>query len=98
MPTGPAEDDVLGHGHGPDQREVLGDHADACRDGVTWRADGHGSAIHPDVAAVGHRQAVQDAHQGRLAGPVLTQECVDLAAGQVEIDRIVGDEVPEPLA
>ena len=47
--------------------------------------------------ASGVRQAVQDAHQGRLACAVLAQEGMDLAAGEVEVDTVVGDEVPETL-
>ena len=34
---------------------------------------------------------------GRLAGAVLAEEGVDLAAADVEVDRVVGDEVPEAL-
>ena len=69
-------------GHGLHQREVLGDHAHAGRDGVSRRADGDGPAVDVDGARVHARQPVEDAHQRRLAGAVLAEQRVDLAARQ----------------
>ena len=83
---GTAEDDVLGHGHGLHQGEVLGHHAHACRDGITRGADARRPPVDADVAGVGSRQSIEDAHQRRLAGAVLAEQRMDLAARQVEVD------------
>ena len=45
QPAGATEDDVLGHGHGPHEREVLRDHAHAGGDGVARGVDGHRPAV-----------------------------------------------------
>ena len=50
-----------------------------------------------DLALVGPVQAVEHAHERALAGPVLAEEGVDLAAADVEIDVIVGDHPGEAL-
>ena len=42
--------------------------------------------------------AEQDVHQRGLAGAVLAEQREDLAAAQLEIDRVVGDERAEALA
>ena len=42
-------------------------------------------------------EAVQDRHQRRLAGAVLTEQRVDLAGTNVEVDSVVGDDRAEPL-
>ena len=54
--------------------------------------------VDQDLAGIGLRQPVGDAHDRGLAGPVLAEQRVDLAATDVEVDAVVGDEVPEPLA
>ena len=95
---GAAQDDVLGHAHGLHEREVLRDHAYAGGDGVPWRADAHRAPVDADRAGIGTREPVEDAHERRLAGPVLAEQGVDLAARQREVDVIVGDEVAEALA
>src|SRR5262249_54300000 len=40
---------------------------------------------------VGHGEAVEDVHQGRLAGAVLAEQGVDLAGPDLEIDVVIGD-------
>ena len=95
---GATEDDVLGDGHRLHQAEVLGDHADAGRDGVARGVDGDGPAVDVDGAAVGAGEPVEDAHQRRLAGAVLAQQGMDLAPLQSEVHGVVGDEVAEALA
>jgi hypothetical protein len=73
-----AEGDVLRdreHGH---EHEVLVHHADAGRDGVLRRVELGLLAIQQDLALIGLQQPVQDVHQGRLAGPVLTEQGVHL--------------------
>ncbi len=91
------EHDVLGHRHHRDQHEVLVHHADLRVDGVRRRAEVHGLAVEHDLARVGPVQPVQAVHQGRLAGPVLAQQGVDLAGAHVEVDRVVRDDAREGL-
>ena len=54
-------------------------------------------ALPQDFALGGARRSVGDLDQRRLAGPVFAEQGVDFAARQVEVDAVVGDEVPEPL-
>src|SRR3546814_15506524 len=68
---------VLHHRHGVHQHEVLMHHADAGGDGVARRADRHRPPVDEDLAAVGLVEAVEDAHQRRLAGAVLADDAVD---------------------
>ncbi len=92
-----AEHQVLRDAHRAHQREVLRDHPDAGRDRVVRRADGQDVALDDDLAVVRQRQPVGDPHGGRLAGPVLAEQGMDLARPHVEVDRVVGDEVTEVL-
>ena len=87
-----AEHDVLGDGHHRDQHEVLVHHADACPDRVLGRRERDGLAVDDDLSLVRPRQAVEDVHQRRLAGAVLAEQRVHLAAPQVEVDVVVGDD------
>ena len=48
-------------------------------------------AVDQDLAGVRVDQAVEDVHQGRLAGAVLADQRVDLAGAHVEVDVVVGD-------
>jgi hypothetical protein len=92
-----AEDDVLGHGHHRDEHEVLVHHADARVDRILRGREGDGLAVQPELALVGLVQPVQDVHQRRLAGAVLTEQRVNLAARQLEVDMVVGDDARERL-
>ncbi len=69
-----AEHHVLGHSEHRDEHEVLMDHADPGRDGVTGRFEGDGLTIDEDLAFVGVVQPVHDVHQRRLARPVFADE------------------------
>jgi hypothetical protein len=86
------EDDVLGHREVVDQHEVLVDHADAQLDGLARRVDMLCFAPDQDLALVGLLKAVEHLHQGRLAGPVLADQGVDLALGHLQVDLVVGDD------
>ena len=66
-------------------------HAHAGGHGVDRRTELYRRAAEPNFAGVRRLQAEQDAHQGRLAGPVLAHHPVDLAALDREVDAIVGD-------
>ena len=51
-----------------------------------------GLAVDQDLALVRPGQAVEDVHQGRLAGAVLAEQGVDLARADVEVDVVVRDD------
>jgi hypothetical protein len=76
---------------------VLVHHPDARADRVARAADVHRPAIDQDLALVGLQQAVQDVHEGRLAGAVLAEQSVDLARLDGQVDVIVGDQITEAL-
>ena len=68
-----AQDDVLGNRQRRNQHEVLVDHADPKPDGVEGTADLDPMAVEGDLARVWPQQAIDDVHQGGLAGAVLAQ-------------------------
>ena len=74
-----------------DEHEVLVDHADPAVDRVRRAVDRDGLAVHQDLALVRIGETVEDVHQGRLAGPVLAEQGVDLARAHLEVDVVVGD-------
>ena len=85
-----AEQDVLGHRQHRHQHEVLVDHADAAPDGVVRAGDLDCLAVEQDLAGIGHGQAVEDVHEGALAGAVLAEQGVDLPLADLEVDAVVG--------
>ena len=87
----------LGDGEDRHQHEVLVDHADPGGHGVARPGEGHGLAVDEDLALVRPVQAVQDVHEGGLAGAVLAQQGVDLTGLDGEVDVVVGHERPEGL-
>ncbi len=90
-----AEYDVLQHRHDRDQHEVLVDHPDPVRERDRGRAHRRLAAVHVDPAPIRPEQAIKDAHQGGLAGAVFTDEGVDRAWSQSEINPVVGDRITE---
>ena len=56
-----------------------------------------GSPVEPDLALVGSVQAVEDPHEGALAGAVLAEEGVHLAGADIEVDVVVGEHPGEAL-
>ncbi len=91
------EDDVLGDGQRRDEHEMLVDHPDAELDGVLGSVDLHRPAVEDDLARVRPDQAVDDVHQGRLAGPVFPQQRMDLAPIDGQVHAIVRPQLPEGL-
>ena len=51
----------------------------------------HPLAVHLDLTLVGAVQAVENPHEGALAGTVLPEKGVDLTASDIEVDVVVGD-------
>ena len=91
------EHDVLGDRHHRNEHEVLVHHADPALDRVLRRAERDALAVEDDLALVGLREPVEDVHQRRLAGAVLAEQRVHLAAAEVEVDVVVGDGAGEDL-
>ncbi len=87
---GCAENGVFGDGEGWDEHEVLVDHADAEGDGVGGGCDADGRVVEEDLAGVHLVEAVEDLHEGGLAGAVFAEEGVDFAGGDGEGDGVVG--------
>ena len=85
------EHDVLGHGQVVGEHEMLVHHTDAGPDRVPGRAEVDGVAVDPDLALVRALHAVQDLHQRRLAGTVLTDDGMHVAAADRDVDVAVGD-------
>ncbi len=92
-----AENDVLQDGEVVGEHEVLVHHADAAGDGVTRVVEGDLLPVDGDGALVRLLHAVEDLHQGRLAGTVLTDQGVDRALADGDGDVLVGDDAGETL-
>ena len=54
-------------------------------------------AVHEDLALVRGGEPVEDVHERRLAGAVLAEQGVHLAAPEVELDVVGGDDPGVPL-
>ncbi len=93
-----AQHHVLEHGQVVGEHEVLEHHADAQPDRVGGRAHRGRRPVDLDRPRVGSLDAVQDLHQGGLAGAVLTDDGVHRAGADVDVDVVVGDHAGEPLA
>ncbi len=76
---------------------MLMHHVDAGANGVVRRANGCGRAADPDFAGVRLIVAVEDAHQGRLAGAVLADDAMDAAPPHLEPDVAIGVHRAETL-
>ena len=51
---------------------------------LVGRPSRHVASVHLHLAGLGLHQSAEDAHQGRLAGPVFTDEGVNLARHYLE--------------
>ena len=87
-----AVDDVLGHGAGLQQHEVLLHHADLLGDGSMGRAEVLFFAVEVDLSGGGLLQTVENFHQGGFAGTVFAYYGQDFALVQRQGDVIVGVE------
>jgi hypothetical protein len=74
-----AQPDVLGHGEGIEQAEMLEHHADARCARFLRVTHTHGSAVKLHAAGIRLHRTMDDFHQRRFAGAVLTQHGVGLA-------------------
>jgi hypothetical protein len=92
-----AEDDVLEHREVVREHEVLVHHADPRGDRIARGRERHGPAVDGDGALVGLLHPVEDLHERRLAGAVLTDDRVHVAALDGDVDVAVGHDTREPL-
>ena len=90
--------DVLGHGDGAKQAEVLKHHGDTQSPRLLRVADLHRLAVEQDAAGVGLDRTVDDLHQGRLTGAVLTQNRMDFTRHDAHGHRVVGPHAGVALA
>ena len=92
---GQAEGDVVAHRHVLEQRVMLKHEADAAIARVDRR---HVLAIEQDGAMIGAVEAGDDAQQGRLAAARWAEQCHQLAARDLETDRVQGVKADEMFA
>jgi hypothetical protein len=92
-----AEDHVLGDGERVDQHEVLVDHPDPPRDRIARGVDPDLLALDHDPPRVRRVHAVEDPHQGGLAGTVLSDQGMHLAGAELQGDIVVRDDPGEAL-
>ena len=92
-----AEHDVLGHGEGLDEPEVLVHHRDAGVERVPRRVELDGPAVELDLAFVGAIEPGQDLRERRLARAVLAEQSVHLALSGLEVDAVVGHDAGKAL-
>src|SRR5699024_97486 len=83
-----AEVDVLGDGEAVDDVELLVDGGDAETEAGDRVRDGHRLAAERDLALRGLVRSREDLDERGLAGPVLAEQAVHLAGGDVEVDAV----------
>ncbi|MCY1226253.1 hypothetical protein D9M72_384800 [compost metagenome] len=98
LPGGQAERDVLGHGQGVEQREMLEHHGDAQVARIVRAVDRDWGPVEAHLAGIGPDGAEDDLHQRGFAGAVLAQDGVDLAGCDGEADVVVGNDARIALA
>ena len=96
--SGERDRDVLGHRQLVEEREVLEHHAEAESPRLDRRGDGHRAALPEDLAGARLDDAVEDLHQGRLAGAVLAEKRVDFARLDRKVDPVIGEKFAVALA
>ena len=81
--------DVLGHGDGAKQAEVLKHHGNTQSPRLLRVADLHRLTVEHHAASVGLDRAVDDLHQGRLTGAVFAQNCMDFTRHDAHRHRVI---------
>jgi len=92
-----SEHDVLRHGEGMNQHEVLVHHADSRAHGVSRADEVHDFVVHQDLSAIGVIQPEQYIHKRRLTRTVFAQQGMHRAWFDREVDPVVRYEVTELL-
>ena len=73
------------------------DHAEPGVDRVPRAVKVDRIAIDEDLPAIGRIEPHQDVHQGRFAGPILSQQGMNLSLPNGEIDPVVGNDTGKAL-
>ena len=81
------ERDIFRHGQRIEQREVLEHHADAEAAGGGRIGNRARLALPAELARTRLQRAIDDLHQRRFAGAVFTEQGMDFAREQIEVDR-----------
>ena len=86
--AGLAGEDVLRHGQLLEDLDLLRHIGDAVRARLERRMERDRLSVEADLAVIraGRMDAVEDLDEGRLAGAVLAEERMDLAAPDAEVD------------
>jgi hypothetical protein len=77
--------------------EVLEHHTNAVLPSLAWRVDADRNTCTADRTGVWLIETVQDFHQGALASAIFAQDSVDLAAIDVEVDVVIGQNMGKAL-
>src|ERR1700687_2131015 len=85
---GRAEEQVLGHREIGHEHRNLMNKADAVPQRVAWMRKTYRPTVQLNLTCVGLIIAGEDPDQGALAGAVLADQCMDLAARQFKVDRV----------
>ena len=80
----------MGHAEGVKQTEMLKHHADAQGSGLFGVADVDSLAVEENITLVWLDGAIDDFHEGGLAGAVFTQDGVGLASFHMKRHAAVG--------
>ena len=89
--------DIFENGEGLNQHEMLVHHADPGLDRIGRRADGNRCAINANFPSIGLVEAEQDRHQCGFASPIFTDNAVNGALCDGEVDILVGMNRAETL-
>ena len=94
----PPDHDVLAHGHGAEEGEVLEGSADAEIGDAVGRRPQQRAALEEDVALVRGVEAAEAIEKGGLAGAVGADQADDLPLVDVEGDAVESDDAAETQA
>ena len=90
--------DVLPHGQGGDEVQLLRDEANAVAVAVLRVREVHALSAQEDLAAIAPAEAEQHVHQRGFARAVFAQQRVDLPLLKVEGDAVQGNHAGKLLA
>src|SRR5664280_821823 len=83
------QNDILHHRMDVHKHEMLMDHTDSVRSGITWATNTYFLTIHEDFPFVRLINAVEDVHQGCLSGAILAQQGQHLTFVKFQIDIVI---------
>jgi hypothetical protein len=92
-----SQEDILSHGEMGEQIRLLVDSADASLLRLSGCSEAYRLSLPPHLTAVTGIDARQDVHQGRLAGPILAQQNMNLPLMYVQIHIVQNLDAREDL-